>query len=149
MRRLLKRNDITSSSSDAQMAPGHDQHRRTQKKKEPTQIVVSYNERKQQKTVSVAVPDDAVDKVMQDVSCMCSSTTSGNSKSNSFFKCGSSLKLGSTTKSVNSTKIVENNNNSTSEKKDTMVEQNGNIENNSKTRRILNFRQKIPEVAHV
>ncbi|CAH0577796.1 unnamed protein product [Chrysodeixis includens] len=118
----------TDTSSDMPIIPLLDTRRRFFKKdkdnqkKEPAQVIVSYNEKgKVGKTVSVAVPESDVGKIMTDVTCLCSASTNQNSQ----------------------------NNNLPVKMKDTVVEQNGNIDIKPRGRRFDNYVHNIPDIAHV
>lgn len=107
------------------MLPLMDSRRRffkkDKEKKEPSQVIVSFNEKGACKTVSVAVPESAVSKVMKDVTCMCKTSAAQSAE----------------------------NNNLPVKMKDTVVEQNGNIDIKPKGRRFDNYRNNIPDIAHV
>ncbi|KAJ8738003.1 hypothetical protein PYW08_000598 [Mythimna loreyi] len=110
----------SSSSSDF---AANDPRRRAVTKKEPAQVVVTYNEKKHRKTESIAVAENAVNTVMKDVTCVCGKSAS-----------------------------VEKNNNMPAVptlKKETVVEQNGNIDIKPKGRRRTDNNHKIPDIAHV
>uniref|UniRef100_A0A2A4K5N2 Protein kinase domain-containing protein n=1 Tax=Heliothis virescens TaxID=7102 RepID=A0A2A4K5N2_HELVI len=108
----------SSSSSDL---PDNEAWRRLPKKKEPAQVVVCFTEKKRKgSTVTVAVPEEEVDDVLHDVTCLCSSSQG-----------------------------ERNNNYSMPQMKDTIVEKNGNIDIKPKGKSRNNNRNKIPEIAHV
>ncbi|XP_026736255.1 LOW QUALITY PROTEIN: mitogen-activated protein kinase kinase kinase 12-like [Trichoplusia ni] len=127
IRRNLKyhHQPTTETSSDMPMLPLMDSRRRffkkDKEKKEPSQVIVSFNEKGACKTVSVAVPESAVSKVMKDVTCMCKTSAAQSAE----------------------------NNNLPVKMKDTVVEQNGNIDIKPKGRRFDNYRNNIPDIAHV
>ncbi|PZC76584.1 hypothetical protein B5X24_HaOG204424 [Helicoverpa armigera] len=109
----------SSSSSDL---PANEAWRRLGKKKEPAQVVVCYTEKKQRgSTVTVAVPEDDVAEVMHDVTCLCSTSSQPET----------------------------NNNFTTPQMKDTIVEKNGNIDFKPKGKRRNDNHNKVPDIAHV
>lgn len=106
----------SSSSSDF---AANDFRRRLLERREPAQLVVTFNDKKATKTVSVAVPENAVANVMQDVTCVCGTSSS----------------------------VERNNNNAPPQMMETVVEQNGNVD--IKGRRRTDNNKKIPDIAHV
>lgn len=123
LRNKLKYHYQPSSSSSDYAA--NDPRRRAVPKKEPAQVVVTFTEKKRNgKTESIAVPENAVDLVMKDVSCVCGS-------------------------SATSPSIEKNNNKAAPKIKDTVVEQNGNIDIKPKGNRRTDNNNKIPDIVHL